>query len=179
MERFFKIISTDSFYELQAFTNPGTLETFKRGEAKNTDQVLKSENRWCHNAHSCMITAKAAWGAATPKSTVLCASGRCKLSPGPGGHRWAPGTNQVLALRLPLFSLGSRFPASIIRSPHSTRTRELLAPSVYLAPAFVCPSTPCQPELSAVTTAFLPQSGRKTPDSPFLALGEAGPAQSF
>lgn len=33
------------FCESQAFTNPRTLETFKKGEAENTDHGLKSENR--------------------------------------------------------------------------------------------------------------------------------------
>lgn len=37
MGQFFLVISTDTFCELQAFTNPATLETFRKGEAENTD----------------------------------------------------------------------------------------------------------------------------------------------
>ena len=147
---------------MQAFTNPRTLETFKKGEAENTDRVLKNENRWCQNAQSSVVPAKAGWGAGAPVSTELRASAQSKLSPGTGGHRWGPGTNQVLSRRLPLFSLGSRFRGVWLREPafdrHASRY-PLGRPSSLLA----CPPHPAslsfpQLHLPSLPWAWTPKS---------------------
>lgn len=67
------------------------------------------------------------------------------------------------------------------RLASGTRTgpaRALLASSRDLAPPFACTPTLCQPELSPNYMCPLSlERGRQNPDSPFLALEEASPAQ--
>lgn len=166
------------FCESQAFTNPRTLETFKKGEAENTDHGLKSENRWCHEAQCCMLTARAGGelGLQRARSCVPAGEASCLQGREDAGEDRAPIEFQFVACFCSHWGAG--FGASCVRNPVSTLHERYwpfrgdLAPPSRLSPHIL----PARAFPTYIWLLYL-EDGRQNPDSPFLALEKAGPAQ--